>query len=144
MRICEVFPKLFPNKELYLSFQIREVIAVLIMAGAICAFAREEEPFIPGNVPLTLEDTPLTPRQPLSAEDVNVPVPGNLPSNPGSFTEDALVKDGPFPSEVTGEESKDGSKVEGTDLKTDTTFWWPFYRSFYRYPYYRYYRPRYG
>ncbi|XP_073953305.1 uncharacterized protein [Choristoneura fumiferana] len=128
---------------------ITKAIAVLILAGAIYAFAYEDEsklvgptenPFIPGILPLKPENV-TTEDIPLSAG--NVPLaPGNVPFKPDSFSEDSLIKNEPLPVEVTGEGYKDGSKLEGTDLKTDATFWWPFYRSFHRYPYYRYYRPR--
>ncbi|XP_047996695.1 uncharacterized protein LOC125234482 [Leguminivora glycinivorella] len=75
------------------------------------------------------------------------------------------VENGPVPTDIPEEAgSQNDPKSEDSDLKTDATFWWPFYRSwgswgypsyryrsywsyptyrtYWTYPTYRYYRPR--
>ncbi|XP_061720862.1 uncharacterized protein LOC133527729 isoform X2 [Cydia pomonella] len=138
---------------------MRKMLAILLIAGACNAYPHEDEriiepipnPISPEKDLVNPERGPLEPDGPINQERYLVdPVRGQLfdegpvnpETNPVDPKRDPLpVENGPVPTEVPEDipGSQNGPKPDESDLKTDATFWWPFYRSWWGYPTYRSY-----
>ncbi|XP_063386276.1 uncharacterized protein LOC134672310 [Cydia fagiglandana] len=153
---------------------IRKLFAIVLIAGACNAYPHDFKtaveltptPISPEKDLVNPERGPLEPEGPINP--VIDPVdperaqpfyegPVYTARNPVNPEKDPLPSEnGPVPTEVPEDipGSQNGPKPDESDLKTDASFWWPYYRSYrsywsyptYRtywsYPTYRYYRPR--